>query len=586
MGKRLGLIIGVNNYQDTTFRSLQYAETDARSLAQWLVHTRGGQWNPADVQVMLGAEATRELAETLISQICLHMAGSEDLVLIYFAGNAFVDQASGEGFLACCNTRYQQSGSGLNLLAMVSQIMARSAAAQILCILDCVQIGPLWNMRRASPFDYQPLLGPTIQSGLQQMQGRLLYCTCRGTETTPEVGEKNLGAFMYHLVMGVGGPAVDPASGQVTLQRLHPFLSEQLGNQHRPQVFGREERPMVLVGEMPSFKMSSGTLFPSNGPMGSAPDRSGISTAQQMSQVSPSASGLGQVATMGGPDQGLLQQCQQMIHQARQLVQMQNLQQAYQLTEKILQMNPNFVEGLILKGQILGAIGQFDEALITVKQLIQVDPENPLGWSMAAALLANTNQFDEAMSAVDRSLSLDPSNSETISIKVMIREKLAGVQADTGKRSRLIAPSKQPKENVVSFLIGTGIQLLGVAIGTVGAFLLLIKPDLPRPLGFGLESIGLALLCVNAWRGAFLYGWKRLIPVLFFSLVTVGIAGALYKVRPAYNFILTHVSTSFTMMVPLIFLVIWLAAAAALPVPVGIVGWITGTIVRARGKRK
>ena len=95
MGRRLGLIVGVNSYQDTTFRPLQFAETDARAFAQWLVHNRGGNWNPADVQVALGADATRELIENLIAQICLRMATPEDLILIYFAGYAFVDQVSG-----------------------------------------------------------------------------------------------------------------------------------------------------------------------------------------------------------------------------------------------------------------------------------------------------------------------------------------------------------------------------------------------------------------------------------------------------------------------------------------------------------
>ncbi len=271
MGRRLGLIIGVNSYQDLTFRPLQFAETDARALAQWLVHNRGGNWNPADVQVLQGAEATRELVESLIAQLCLQMATSEDLVLLYFAGYAFVDQVSGEGYLACHNTRYQQSGSGINLLALVSQIMARSPAAQIFCVLDCFQFGSVWNMRRASAFDYKPLLGPTLLNGLQQMQGRLLYCTCRGNDGLPEVGERNLGSFMYRTIMGVGGPAIDQATGQITLQRLHAYLSERLNEQHKPQVFGQETRPLVLVGEMPSFKTGApGSLNSNSGRMGIA----------------------------------------------------------------------------------------------------------------------------------------------------------------------------------------------------------------------------------------------------------------------------------------------------------------------------
>ncbi|HCJ35605.1 MAG TPA: hypothetical protein DHV65_15085, partial [Ktedonobacter sp.] len=108
MGRRLGLVIGVNSYQDSAFRPLQYAETDARAIAQWLVNTQGGNWAPSDVQLVQGAYATRELVETLITHLCVNVAGPGDLVFVYFAGHAFLDELHGEGYLALSNTSYQQ----------------------------------------------------------------------------------------------------------------------------------------------------------------------------------------------------------------------------------------------------------------------------------------------------------------------------------------------------------------------------------------------------------------------------------------------------------------------------------------------
>lgn len=598
MGRRLGLIIGINAYQDPTFQALQFAETDARAFAQWLVHARGGKWNPADVQVVLGAEATRELVQTLISQLCLNMATSEDLILIYFAGNAFVDQVSGEGYLACSNTRYQQSGSGIQLLALVSQILTRCPAAQIFCILDCFQFGSVWNMRRGTPFDYKPLLGPTLQSGLRQMQGRLLYCTCRGSDMAPEVSEKNLGSFMYRLVMGVGGPAVDPATGQITLQRLHAFLTERLSDQHKPQVFGQETRPLVLVGEMPSFKTgalngngghtgalgSPAGMVPAGGPLAG---QTAQSASSSVAQLSPSASGLGK-ATLSTLDQNRLQQGQQMLNQALQLFQAQNFQQAFQIVETVLQINPGFIDALILKGQILGAIGQFQEALSTVQEIVQRDPNNALGWSMAAALLANMGQYPEAMSAADRSISIDPTNSETLSIKEMIREKLAEMQMDTGKRSRLLPAKKKPRDSGKAFALALGIQLLALIIGVAGAFLILLLPSVSKLVSFALESISLAVLTVNSWRGVYLYGIKRFLITFIFSLLTsgllVGLILSIYKTTPASNFLVNHLSTSYALLTPLVILMLWLAAASVLPLLVGLIGLIAGTIVRARNK--
>src|SRR5438270_287455 len=107
MSRHVGLIIGINHYQDSTFRPLQFAENDAKALAQWLVNSKGGKWSPPDVQLVQGQHATRELAQSLITRLCTKVAEQGDIVLIYFAGHAFLDEKTGEGYLALANTRNQ-----------------------------------------------------------------------------------------------------------------------------------------------------------------------------------------------------------------------------------------------------------------------------------------------------------------------------------------------------------------------------------------------------------------------------------------------------------------------------------------------
>src|SRR5581483_1549094 len=239
MSRQQGLIIGINHYQDPTFRPLQFAENDARALAQWLVNGKGGKWSPPDVQLVQGQHATRELMESLLTQICLNTAQPGDLALIYFAGHAFVDERSGEGYLALSNTNYQNAATGLHLHSFVNYIMARSRATHILCILDCFQTGPVWDMRRTSLYDPRPLFTPALQNTLQQQQNRLFLCTCRGNERAPEVGEQGLGLFTHRMIVGLCGPANDPATGDVMLSKLHSYLQSTLGEQHRPQLLGQ-----------------------------------------------------------------------------------------------------------------------------------------------------------------------------------------------------------------------------------------------------------------------------------------------------------------------------------------------------------
>jgi tetratricopeptide (TPR) repeat protein len=604
VGKRLGLIIGINEYQHSAFRPLQFAQNDARALAQWLVNIQGGKWAPSDLQLMLGAQATSQLAEALITQLCVNVAEPGDLVFLYFAGHTFIDEASGDGYLAFVNTRYQQPATGLHLLSLVRQIIVRSRAADVVLMLDCFQSGPIWSMRRTSPFDFKPLLGSTLQSGLQQTQGRLLYCSCRGNEYAPEAGKKNIGVLLYHMILGLCGPAADPTSGQITLQNLHTFLSSSLDEQHRPQVFGQEQRPIVLVGDLPPLAPSplngqehapipstqaqkSATAQPSTrsqvidqlaGAGAGYPQQSPVDIAS--TQMSPSTSGQLSLPIL---EQNRKQQCLGLLNEARQSAQMQNLPAALNIIENILKIAPDFVDALILKGQLLGTTGHFQEALAVADQVVQLDPTNALGWSMLAALLANTGQLQDALSAIDRSIALNPNDLETQTIGNTIRTNLRDQLFNNGHQPQPVA-SIPNRGGAKPFLISAAIQVLALILGATGASILIIRPQLPIIIAFLLESSALAIICVNAARGTYRYGATRLLLTFVTSLLAIGILGGLYRFGNTW---FMHKVIAFPqLIVPAIFLALWLAAAAILPLLASLGGIIARALVGRRRRHR
>jgi hypothetical protein len=598
VGKRLGLLIGINEYQHPAFQPLRFAENDARALAQWLVNSRGGNWNPSDLQLLLGAQATSELTEALITQLCVNVADPGDLVFLYFAGHTFLSEANGDGYLALANTHYQQPATGLPLQSLVRQAILRSRAAQVILVLDCFQTGPTWNTLRSPPFDFKPLLDPTLQNVLQQTQGRLLYCSCRGNQYATEAGEKNLGKLVYHLIIGLSGPAADPISGQTTLQNLHAFLSNSLDEQHQPQVFGQEQRPIVLVGDMPplaspplnkqenvytsslsSPEQNATILQPHTGSqLAGYPQLSSVGLVS--AQMSPSTSGQLSLEIL---EQNRKQQCMMLLKQARQMVQMQNIPQALTTLENILQMAPDFIDALILKGQLLGTIGRFRDALSVANQVVQLDPANALGWSMRAALLANMGMFLEATAAIEHSIYLNPNNPESLAIRSTIQANLArNSQLEYGQKpqSATISPANQgdPK----SFLTSATIQLLALIVGVIGASILVVRPQLPIIIAFLFESSALAVLCVSSARGAYLYGVKRLLLTFVISLLALGIIGGLY--RFGYNWFVNKVIAFPPLIVSVLFLGLWLAAAAVLPLLAALGGFMGRIFVRARRK--
>ncbi len=604
MGRRLGLVIGVNSYQDGAFQSLQYAETDARAIAQWLVNSQGGNWSPSDVQLVQGAYATSELVETLITQLCVNVAGPGDLVFVYFAGHAFLDDVNGEGYLALANTRFQQPNTGIHLPTLTQQSMGRSRAAHVVFMLDCFQTGQLWSKRRVSPFDNRPLIGPNILNALQQTGDRLILCACRGNEFAQEVGERNLGVFAYQAILGLCGPASDPASGQITLQRLHAFLFSSLGEQQRPQLFGQERTPLVLVGEMPAMPIAaqqsgqlphiqSGQLPAAFSP--GVPQSSPRQTASQGLLMGQAAQGAAATAQLSPSTTGQLkfsaaeQQCDMLLRQARQSIQLQNPAEAFNYVEQALVIAPTNATALILKGQILGSVGRYQEALNEVEQVLRIDSNNALGWSMRAALLSNLGQYQMALQAVEHSLELDPNNPETYSVKTSIMGQIASYQSQSNSKKLIVPPRKKPG-GAASFFIGMGLQFLGLALGIAGLALPILLPRLPLALALALQSLGLAILCVNAARGSYLYGFSRFFLTIFTCGITAAMLGGgaffggVNKIGTGrvYGMILHHPA----ILVPSLFVGLWLAAATAIPLLLGLFGLIGGLIVGVRRKKR
>src|SRR5205814_10531559 len=113
---------------------------------------------------------------------------------------------------------------------------------------------------------------------------------------------------------------------------------------------------------------------------------------------------------------------------------------------------------------------------------------------------------------------------------------------------------------IKSFLIGAVIQISSLFVGTIGASILIIRPQLPIMIAFLLESIALAIMCVNAARGAYLYSVKRFLVTFATSLLALGILGGLYSF--GYHLLINRVIALPPLIVPVLFLGFWLLAAS------------------------
>jgi len=322
-----------------------------------------------------------------------------------------------------------------------------------------------------------------------------------------------------------------------------------------------------------------------------APPAQPVSTGSLAAQASQYSTATAQMSPTTSGQLALSeaeQQCSMLLSQARHLIQMQKPGEAFNCVEQALQIDPTNIAALILKGQLLGTASRFEEALYVVELVLQLDPDDALVWSMRAALLTNTGQYQAALQAIERSLELDPNNPETYAIKTSIMDHIATFQNQGNGRRLTTGANKRGGPR--SFFISAGIQFLGLALGIVGATLPIIQPRLPIVAAFVLQSLGLALLCVNAARGSYLHGFARFLFTLFTSalaaaiLVAVAILGGANKIGTGRVYLMLKSNPA--LLVPVLFLGLWLALAAAAPLLLALGGFIGGLILGVRRKKR
>ncbi len=257
MAQRYAIIVGVDNYNDTThFIPLPFAQADAQALYELLIDPERGGWRPEDVVYLAGEAATRDEIESQLRELCLVRARQDDLVLIYFAGHALLDPATQDGYLALRATHAERPATGLHVPTLVDHYLYDSKAGNILTLLDIAHAGPEWR-RHKNPADAALLFGQSLLD-LPRTKGRVILTSQRQGEVSKEQLEQGHGVFMAYLLDALEGAAANPGTGRITLGTLYDYFDEHMSRDQPqyPQKFGFEYGSMVLI-EWPEWKTAS-----------------------------------------------------------------------------------------------------------------------------------------------------------------------------------------------------------------------------------------------------------------------------------------------------------------------------------------
>lgn len=246
MNHHYALIVGIDNYVDAAhFMPLSFVQADAAALYALLIDPERGGWQAENVVYLAGEAATRDEIESQLRELCLVKAQPDDLVLLYFAGHAFVDPATQDGYLALHKTSAERPATGLHLPTLVDHYLYDSKAGNILTLLDIHHAGSGWQ--RAVAED-RLLFGQALLD-LPRTKGRAFLTTRRQSEVSRGQMEQGHGVFMTHLLDALEGEAANPRTGRITLGTLYDYFDEKMSRTEPayPQKFGHEHGSMVLI---------------------------------------------------------------------------------------------------------------------------------------------------------------------------------------------------------------------------------------------------------------------------------------------------------------------------------------------------
>ena len=239
------LIVGISEYSKLPHDLwLQYPDSDATTLAQFLASPRGGAVPDSRLRVLTNGQATTAAVREAF-QTFLHSPGKNDTVFILIAGHGTVD-AHGAYILT-----YDSDPENLQATALPMSEL-RTLVENELHVAGHVVF--LADVCRAATIAGQP--SSTVGAAVQQLgdtPGEMLgLMAARPKELSmegPEFGGGH-GAFTYSVLQGLMGAADSDHDGFVTAGELIDYVSAGVSqltrNKQHPRDFGNMDNATRL----------------------------------------------------------------------------------------------------------------------------------------------------------------------------------------------------------------------------------------------------------------------------------------------------------------------------------------------------
>jgi hypothetical protein len=256
-GKKYALIIGISQYQyhDDRLPNLQYADSDAKELYQFLRSPAGGQFSPDDMLLLSNEQATLGRIREALSSFIIK-PGPDDLLVIFLASHGSPDPfAPNKLYFITHDTQVDRMADTALAMKDVETMLQKSLRVKRLVLLiDTCHSAGLTETPRALRLTNN-LISLYAEGLLYASEGRAVMTSSDVNETAFE-GQKwggGHGVFSHFVLEGLRGKADFDDDKVVTVGELFRFVREhvRLETQFR-------QNPRILTSTNDNLVLSSG----------------------------------------------------------------------------------------------------------------------------------------------------------------------------------------------------------------------------------------------------------------------------------------------------------------------------------------
>ncbi len=235
-GRKLGIVIGTNEYSDSNIRNLRFAEKDAKDVKNILLSLGICEFDK--VVESINEHSTDTFGE--IEQM-FNEAEHNDFLLIYFSGHGELDRQN-DLCLLFKNTRMDRLlVTSLNY-SMIKKCISDSRCKTIIVILDCCYSGAAG------------VKGNNLKEILSKSSGSGTVILSASSEFDVAKEDEKLenGVFTYYLIEGLkNGAIAGDGNGYIALDDLYYYAHERTKRYSQTPYIKVDCEGKILIGKNP-----------------------------------------------------------------------------------------------------------------------------------------------------------------------------------------------------------------------------------------------------------------------------------------------------------------------------------------------